>query len=172
MMRSLLFWLVATVSWFGLATICEAVPVIVTFGGPLDEVSSALAGRFSLGDRMQVSITYESSWPDGHPDPDTGWYECVLAFSALVDSTMGYTATATDGWWNINNDFPSGDPFAADQVFAHINSPASPSGGTLAGPDVAGLPLWTFFLQLHDDSMTALSSDALPLSFDPADHFA
>ena len=167
-MRSLLFCLVAAVLLSVPAGVCKAGPVTVTFEGPLDYVSSVLAGRFSLGDLMQVSITYESSWPDGNSNSYSGFYECIQSFSVFVDSTDDYTATATDGWWTINNDFPPPpDTSYADQVFAYVNSSGTTTGGTLDGPDVEGLPLWMFSLQLEDSSMTALSSDALPLSFDP-----
>ena len=38
--------------------------VTVTFDGPLSYVHASVSSRFSVGDAMHVSITYESTTPD------------------------------------------------------------------------------------------------------------
>ena len=106
MMRFAFFCLVTSVLLSGLVTVCNASLVTVTFEWPLDIVDPPLTSRFSPDDLMQVSITYESSEPDTNSDPYVGAYDCIQSFSVFVDSSIDYTATATDGLWTIRNDWP------------------------------------------------------------------
>ena len=138
--------------------------ITVTFDGTLSNVEASLAGRFSLGDPMHVSITYESTTPDGWPDPDNGYYPAITSFNVLVEDPAGdYTASASDGHFVVNND-RSGGGGPDDAIFAEVNAFG---GGTLVGDPVDGMPLWQFLLQLDDGTGTALSNDLLPTSFDP-----
>jgi len=169
-MRYLLFCLVTAALLPGIVTVCNADLVTVTFEGPLEVVNPPLESRFSLGDLMQVSITYESSEPDSYvgPNPDnTGLYNCIQSFNFFVDSAVDYTASATGGQWTVKNDLIVGSPYdhVSTGVLAHLEPITSE--GTLTGPDVAGYPLFIFQLSFFDTSATALSSDALPLSFNP-----
>jgi len=133
--------------------------ITVTFDGPLSIVGSELAGHFSIGDIFHVSMTYESTAPDQWPaDPLQGYY---LAVTSLNLSVGGYTASSTNGNFTVYDD----DGGVRDAVFGQAYSH---SGGTLVGADIDGMPLRDFLLQLDDRTMTAISSDALPTSFDPS----
>ena len=171
-MRLLSICLAVVVLLPALTTVCNAELIEVTFEGNLTFVSSSppLATRFSLGDLMQVSIIYESSCPDERPlDSNTGVYDCIQSFSVSVDSTIPYSATSTTGRWGTRYDY-----FSYDAILAYLWAPGTmpPPGApdpTLDGPDVAGLPLWMFKLNMYDSTGNALSSDALPTSFNPSE---
>jgi hypothetical protein len=136
-----------------------AVPVVTTYEGNLSHIDSALAPFFSTSDVMHVSITYESGSVDSWPDnPEVALYNtAVSAFSISVGS---YSASATDGNISVHNTADG------DSIFADI---VSHSGGTLIGPAVGGMRLWSFLLQLQDTTATALASDALPTYFTISD---
>ena len=133
--------------------------ITVTFDGPLTWVDDELTGHFSIGNTFHVSMTYESTAPDQWPaDPLRGYY---LAVTSLNLSVGGYAASSTNGDFRVYDD----DGGVRDAVFGHAYSH---SGGTLVGADIDGMPLRDFLLQLDDRTMTAISSDALPTSFDPS----
>lgn len=137
--------------------------VTVTFDGLLSHVEASLTGRFAIGNAMHVSLTYESTTPDQWPgDPKSGWYPAITAIDVSV---AGYTASGSNGDFVVNNDRGDAPPID-DAIFAHVLSPAAAGSGTLVGDNVAGMPLWWFYLQLDDRTHTALSSDVLPTSFD------
>ncbi|OHB63963.1 MAG: hypothetical protein A2Y77_10180 [Planctomycetes bacterium RBG_13_62_9] len=131
----------------------------------MTSVETSLSSHFAVGDLMHVSITYESTTLDWWAaDPSSGLY---LAITSLDVSVGSYTASGSDGSFIIH-DNDSGRDYVSGQVLSAAASMGSPFTGTLTGPDVAGLPLWMFDVGLSDSTQTALSSDALPTSFDPS----
>jgi len=161
----------------GLAAMClvgalgaaaQAMPVIMTFDGPLTHVDSSVADRFGVGDLMHVSITFESTTPDGVPELSyVGYYyPAVTAFSLSV---AGYSATATNGYFTIYNDHGADIMDDSFEMSAEAFDSPGMRVGTLVGDPVNGMDLWWFRLGLFDDTATALDSDALPTSIDVSD---
>lgn len=159
--------LIAPVLALTLVTVCSADLITITFEGQLNDIDTQLESWFSTGDLMRVSIVYESPWPDARDaDPAEGRYDCI---QSLDISVAGYAASATGGYWRVSNDYgpPVLDP--VDQVYTGAYAPITSTGGTLSGADLGDMPLWMFVLDQRDDTATALSSDALPVSFTPED---
>jgi hypothetical protein len=135
-------------------------PVTLTLDGVLDDVHEHLAGRFAVGDPIHVTITYEAGTPDVFPgDLMLGYYPCITDIDISV---AGYTASGSNGSFNVYN-----DEFGRDLVSATASSVAMP-GGTLTGDPVNGWPLWLFEFEFNDSTGTVFSSDALPTTFDPS----
>jgi hypothetical protein len=140
--------------------------ITVTFDGALDNVDTSLSGRFAVGDLMHVSITYESTTPDTWWStlPGQGYYPAITAFEVSVN---GYTATATSGYFAVFDNYPVRDVVEAVVQSFTDGSLSPPRVGTLVGDPVNEMNLWWFRLSLIDNSGTAVTSDALPTSFNP-----
>ena len=164
--------LTAVIFLLCLVTVCNAGLYEATFEGYLDGISGVpeMTDRFSHGDLMRATILYQAPSLDSNTDPTRGYYtDSIQSLTVFIGSTVPYTATATNGRWQVNNNLPNDPSPPYDQIFAQVSKPGLSNPGTLTGPALGDLTIWDFLLQLHDGTGTALNSDVLPTSFTPAD---
>jgi hypothetical protein len=135
--------------WF--PTKASAAPITFTFDGTATVVNPVLASRFSTGDSITGSLTYDSELVDSDADPNVGQYAPLSSLSFNLD---GYTPTFLSGSGSV----------------AVRNGTPAPDTITLIG-DVTGPPAVNSFrpfrltLVLRDATGLVLSSDGLPVAF-------
>jgi hypothetical protein len=132
----------------------SAISIKFDFLGTVDNVDSALSGTFNITQSISGSYTFDSTAADIQPDPSLGSY--FNALTALTFTVSTYTGGGTtNSGINVFNDSSGQDDYLVISK--------------TYGPQVAGLDLSSFYIELFDITGSALSSDALPTSLDPSD---
>lgn len=123
--------------------------------GRVTSITSNLASRFSAGDLMTMTYTFESETPDNRPsNPDIGVYFAIVDLTIRVGS---YTATAPAGRIVVQNNQFFGDAYSVSDEF----------GGsfTVSGPSLNGLVPRSVAMAMQSlGDSTVLSDDTLPLA--------
>jgi len=136
------------------ATAAPARAVLIQFAWS-GTITVAEIGDVSVGDPASGSFLIDTDTPDADADPQRGEYGNAL--SAITFSLGSYTATGA-GNVLVIRDGPSA-------VFPD-NFTLS---GSALGPDLEGVPVSSFSLDMNDPTLMALSGDAIPLSLDLED---
>lgn len=148
-----IFKSIAVGSILALASVsAHAVPIVLQFSGSIRTVGSDVDdGTFAVGEGVFGQLVFESSTPDSSSLGDIGSY---LDAVSVVSFTFGsYSGTAGPGDIFAYNDRDYS--FGTFDVFGSRGVPAE-------GSDINGRALQTFNLQLLDDTLAMLASDALP----------
>lgn len=135
----------------------DASTIQINFTGIVYSVSSTEAlflATFNTSETMSGFYTFESTTPDGSPDPDIGSF----ALTGYTISVGSYTAGGTNGQLSIVNDLGSD--------FYQV------AGGFLSGPPIGTLTGTSESqIDLVDHTFTALTSGALLLTPPNPSHF-
>jgi len=152
--KSLLTIAVLSIGMFD-AAVADATPITFNFAGNVASVDSSLGSTFSVGQTLSGSYTFESTTADSEVDPAFGLYGNAL-------TTLSFTIGSYIGTLGVGA-----------SEFAVSNSPPPPTGigdfydltaDPVSGPSVGSDPPKTFALRVRDDTASALSSDALPVT--------
>lgn len=129
----------------------EASTISYTISADISFVSSGLSGVFAIGTPVTVSFVVDSSLVDADPNPQSGYYGPLSDFSLTISGygTVGLASGST-------TDLSVGNYDATDALIA--------TGLGLSGPTAAGGSPRYFQIGFFDNTATALSSDALPVS--------
>lgn len=135
-----------------------AAPVTWDFTGTTYYIDSTVASAFPLGTAVSGSFTFDDSAvgqsfaPGGVLDPSIAYYPGILsAFNATIGNYSVSLGTGEQRIFVIND-----DAAGHDRLLVEMYDPT--------GANVAGVAPRDFFLSFQDNSGTALSSGALPLS--------
>jgi hypothetical protein len=132
------------------STKASAAPVTFAFDGDVTFVNN-VGSRFSVGDDMTGSLTYDSELVDSNnASTSTGTYAPLSSLAFMVD---GYTFNfSTGGSIEVLNGPPGTDRliFTAD----------------VTGDPIGSFKPFRIFLELRDATGLVFSSDELPLAFD------
>lgn len=132
----------------------QAATVGGVYYGTIDNTSDPAFPYLSLGDHYRIQFAYDTTVPDGFPDPAQGYYPGAV--SGRIDFDNGYNVTFTGGDFYTGNDVDPGDS-------DYLNFG---SGAALTSNFPTGLyTLGGFSVTLVDFSRTVLDSDALPSAY-------
>jgi hypothetical protein len=124
----------------------------VNWIGTVSFVDPVLASVFTVGDSASGSFQIDTSVSDEDANPSNGVYS--NAVSALVFGFGSYAGSGTDNAIQIFNDGSINDEFLVASTFTADSIGANSPGA--------------FRFDLTDSTKTALSTDLIPLSLDPA----
>lgn len=131
----------------------SAVPITFAFSGTTTLVGADVDdGTVSIGESVSGQFTFESDTPDSDGSTDVGSYLSAITAAEFTFGT--YSGTAGSGNISVRDDYVTG--FGTFDIFGALGMAA------ITGSDVNGRALENFNLQLLDDTLTMLSSDALP----------
>lgn len=134
----------------------DAVPLIWTFEGSVNSVSTGLASAFTVGDNVLGSFIIGSSTSDSDADPNLGLYIGPTDFNFLFGSYAATAAGGTAGDSVLVRNLPTLDSYGVNAV-------------TPVGSDVNGYFLTNLGLYLQDSTGTVFNTDALPTSLNLGD---
>ncbi len=131
----------------------EAVGIKFEFEGTVTGVSPLLAGTFNSTQTLSGFYVFDPTTPDTRPlSSETGFYDGAL--TALSLTIGSYTATLGTG---TNQIIVTNDDLYHGEDRYHV-------GATVSAASVAGLDPTRLLMNLIDNTLSAFSSDALPLT--------
>jgi hypothetical protein len=135
---------------------CQAELVTWSFSGRLNFVSPSLAGSFSAGDPVVLTVAFETATPASAPTPTIANYPSAVRFVAVYINTYAVTMTnsPSGNFVQVYNNYTGGFyPVFDGMTFS----------APVTGPPVAGVAPNLLQINFGDTTGAAMSSIALPL---------
>ncbi len=139
------------VAW--LPASASAAPVTFNFNGAATFVNPYLSSQYAIGNSLTGSLTFDSALVDTDASTTHGLY---APLSSLTFTLNGNVHTFVSGTGFDKIEVQNGTPGNPDQLVFSVD---------IAGPTVNGFEPFFLTLTLADPTGLALSSDALPTSF-------
>lgn len=134
-----------------LTSVAGAAPITFEFEGEVTDVPVEVSAQFSVGESVVGRYTFESTRADSDLSDEYGRYLYLISLEAIFGGDYTLTASGPGTDITVANRTNNTDIY---NVFV----------GTPSGPElVPNIVPFIFTLNLHDSTMTAFSSDALPL---------